>query len=156
MHAANGIGNRFQHIVDELRIRLVLIGVIDHQRELGGRRLDVVHQVGGQPVDRVELLRFRESPVRVVECQKTGDLPGNELDEIAVFGLDPRSDGLFLTVVAYRDLGLFYEAREALEAVERQGPLSWELYRLKGEVLAELGRETEARAAFDRADELMR
>jgi tetratricopeptide (TPR) repeat protein len=77
------------------------------------------------------------------------------LDQIAVFGLDPASDGLFLTVVAYRDLGLFYEAREALEAVEREASLSWELYRLKGEILAELGHEEEARAAFDRADELM-
>jgi hypothetical protein len=77
------------------------------------------------------------------------------LDQIAVFGLDPASDGLFLTVVAYRDLGLFYDAREALENVERETSLSWELYRLKGEILAELGHEEEARTAFDRADELM-
>jgi predicted negative regulator of RcsB-dependent stress response len=78
------------------------------------------------------------------------------LSEIQVFGLDPRGDGLFLTVVAYRDMGLFYEAREALDAVESEAGLSWELHRLKGEILAELGHESEARAAFDRADELMR
>jgi len=76
------------------------------------------------------------------------------LAEIEVFGLDPRSDGLFLTVVAYRDMELFYEARQALESVESDSGLSWELYRLKGEILAELGREAEARAAFDRADAL--
>jgi hypothetical protein len=78
------------------------------------------------------------------------------LSEISVFGLDPRGDGLMLTLVAYRDMGLFYEAHEALEAVEAGGPLSWQLYKMKGEILAELGHETEARAAFDRADELMR
>ena len=51
---------------------------------------------------------------------------------------------------------LFYEARDALAAVEQDGPLTWELYRLKGEILAELGHENEARRAFDRADELER
>ena len=76
------------------------------------------------------------------------------LDEIAVFGLDPRGDGLLLTVVAYREMGLFYEARRALDEVEAGGPLGEELYRLKGEILAELGHEEEARAAFDRADSL--
>lgn len=92
---------------------------------------------------------------RVIGLEESVDL-ADYLDEIAVFGLNPRSDGLFLTVVAYRDLGLYYEAREALEAVERDAPLSWELYRLKGEILTELGHEAEARRAFDRADELMR
>ena len=78
------------------------------------------------------------------------------LDEIAVFGLDPMTDGLFLTVVAYRDMGLFYDAAGALDTVEGQASLSAELYLLKGEILAELGQEEAARAAFDRADELMR
>ena len=64
--------------------------------------------------------------------------------------------GLFLTVVAYRDMGLYYDARDALDSVERDSSLSWELYRLKGEILAELGHEEEARRAFDRADELTR
>ena len=78
------------------------------------------------------------------------------MDEIAVFGLDPMTDGLFLTVVAYRDLGLFYDARSALESVESQASLSSNLYLLKGEILTELGHEEAARAAFDRADEMMR
>ena len=76
------------------------------------------------------------------------------LEEISVFGLDPRGDGLLLTLVAYRDMELFYEAERALAEVEASGPLGWELYKLKGEILAELGHEEEARAAFDRADAL--
>ena len=90
---------------------------------------------------------------RVIGLEESVELE-DYLDEIAVFGLDPRGDGLLLTVVAYRDMGLFYEARSALEEVEASGPLSWELYKLKGEILAELGHEEEARAAFDRADAL--
>ena len=90
---------------------------------------------------------------RVIGLEESVELE-DYLDEIAVFGLDPRGDGLFLTVVAFREMGLFYEAREALEDVEATGPLSWELYKLKGEILAELGHEEEARAAFDRADAL--
>ena len=66
-------------------------------------------------------------------------------DESAVTGWDP-----------FRDLGLFYDASEALDMVEREASLSAELYLLKGEILAELGQEEAARAAFDRADELMR
>ena len=90
---------------------------------------------------------------RVIDLEESVEME-DYLDEISVFGLDPRGDGLLLTLVAYRDMGLFYEAREAVEEVEATGPLSWELYKLKGEILAELGHEQEARAAFDRADEL--
>jgi len=89
------------------------------------------------------------SPAESVDLQ-------DYLDEISVFGLDPMTDGLFLTVVAYRDLGLFYDARSALESVESQAGLSANLYLLKGEILTQLGHEEAARAAFDRADELMR
>ena len=78
------------------------------------------------------------------------------IEEISVFGLDPMTDGLFLTVVAYRDLELFYDARDALESVEREASLSADLYLLKGEILSELGHEAAARKAFDKADELMR
>jgi hypothetical protein len=92
---------------------------------------------------------------RVIGIEESVELE-DYLSEIAVFGLDPRGDGLMLTLVAYRDMGLFYEARSALDAVEADGPLSWRLYKMKGEILAELGHETEARAAFDRADELAR
>jgi hypothetical protein len=90
---------------------------------------------------------------RVIGLEESVELE-DYLEQIAVFGLDPRGDGLLLTLVAYRDMELFYEAERALGEVEAGGPLSWELYRLKGEILAEIGREEEARAAFDRADAL--
>ena len=90
---------------------------------------------------------------RVISHEESVELE-DHLEEIAVFGLDPRGDGLLLAVVAYREMGLFYEARRALDEVEASGPLGEELYRLKGEILAELGHEEEARAAFDRADDL--
>ncbi len=107
---------------------------------VGGRR-------GGRPLAQQEF--------RVMSPLESVDL-ADYLDEIAVFGLDPMTDGLFLTVIAYRDLGLFYDALDALESVERQASLSAELYLLKGEILTELGHEEAARAAFDKADELMR
>jgi tetratricopeptide (TPR) repeat protein len=88
---------------------------------------------------------------RVIGLEESVELE-DRLGEIAALGLDPRGDGLFLSAVAYRDMGLFYEARHALDQVEAQGPLGADLYRLKGEILAELGHEDEARAAFDRAD----
>lgn len=107
---------------------------------VGGRR-------GGRPLPQQE---FRViSLIESVEMQ-------DYMDEIAVFGLDPAGDGLFLTVVAYRDMELFYDARDALEAVESDGDLGPELYMLLGEILTEIGHEASARAAFDKADELMR
>jgi hypothetical protein len=107
---------------------------------VGGRR-------GGRPCEQQEF--------RVMSLEESVDL-ADYMDEIAVFGLDPMTDGLFLTVVAYRDLGLYYEAHDALVTVERQASLSADLYLLKGEILVELGHEEAARAAFDQADQLMR
>ena len=107
---------------------------------VGGRRT-------GRPVEQQEF--------RVMSLEESVDLE-DYIEEIAVFGLDPMTDGLFLTVVAYRDLELFYDARDALESVERDASLSADLYLLKGEILSELGHEAAARKAFDRADELMR
>jgi hypothetical protein len=107
---------------------------------VGGRR-------GGRPVAQQEF--------RVMSLEEAIDLEVY-LEEISVFGLDPMGDGLFLTVVAYRDLGLFYDARDALDSVEQQATLSADLYLLKGEILTELGHEEAAREAFDKADELMR
>jgi len=107
--------------------------------------------VGGRQDGRA----MQPQDFRVIGLEESVDL-ADYMDEIAVFGLDPKGDGLFLTVVAYRDLGLFYEAGDALDTVARDGSLSWELYRLKGEILVELGHEEAARRAFDRADELRR
>lgn len=106
----------------------------------GGRR-------GGRPCEQMGF--------RVMGLEESVDLQ-DYMDEIAVFGLDPMTDGLFLTVVAYRDMELFYDAREALDSVEARSALSADLYLLKGEILTEIGEGEAAREAFDRADELMR
>ena len=107
--------------------------------------------VGGRQTGRP----LPQQEFRVMSLEESVELE-DYMDDIAVFGLDPLTDGLFLTVVAYTDLGLFYDANDALESVERQASLSADLYLLKGEILTEMGHEEEARAAFDRADELMR
>lgn len=107
---------------------------------VGGRR-------SGRPCEQ---MRFR-----VMGLEASVDLQ-DYMDEIAVFGLDPMTDGLFLTVVAFRDMELFYDARDALEDVESQASLSADLYLLKGEILTEIGEGEAAREAFDKADELMR
>jgi tetratricopeptide (TPR) repeat protein len=77
------------------------------------------------------------------------------LDRVSQAGFDPAGDGLFLTATVYTDLKLFYDARAALDAVEKAGAMNADAYMLKGEVLDELGRSDEARKAFDRADQLM-
>lgn len=107
--------------------------------------------VGGRETGRP----LPQQEFRVMSLEESVELE-DYMDDISVFGLDPMGDGLFLTVVAYTDLGLFYDAHEALESVEREASLSADLYLLKGEILTEMGHEEEARAAFDRADELMR
>ena len=107
--------------------------------------------VGGRQTGRP----CEQQDFRVMSLEESVELE-DYMDEISVFGLDPMTDGLFLTVVAYRDLGLFYDAHEALVTVEEQADLSADLYLLLGEILTELGQEEAARNAFDRADELMR
>lgn len=92
---------------------------------------------------------------RVIDIPEFAQL-SEFMDEIEEFGLDPMSDGLFLTVVAFRDLDLFYDAGEAIAGIEDQGEMSADMYMLKGEILNMLGREAEARAAYDKADALMR
>jgi hypothetical protein len=78
------------------------------------------------------------------------------LASVTDLGLDPAGDGLFLTAVVFRDLDLFYEAAQAIESVEGSGTMTAELYLLKGEILNHLGHAERARAAFDKADALMR
>lgn len=107
---------------------------------VGGRR-------GGRALPQQEF--------RVIDIPEFAQL-SEFMDEIEEFGLDPMSDGLFLTVVAFRDLDLFYDAGEAMASIEDQGEMSADMYLLKGEILNVLGREAEARAAFDKADALMR
>ena len=107
--------------------------------------------VGGRRTGRA----LPQQEFRVIDIPEFAQL-GEFMDQIEEFGLDPMSDGLFLTVVAFRDLELFYDAGEAMAGIEDQGEMSADMYLLKGEILNVLGREAEARAAFDKADALMR
>ncbi len=78
------------------------------------------------------------------------------LHEVEALGLDPEGDGAFLTALVYRDLELPYEARTALARAEEGGSMGAEAWLLKGDILNLLGHAEEARAAFDKADEMMR
>ena len=97
----------------------------------------------------------KEEHFKVIGAYEAEELD-TTLSEISALGLDPMGDGAFLTVVIYRDLDLFYDAAAALANVENTAAMSAELYLLKGEILAELGHEEDARAAFDKADAMMR
>ena len=90
---------------------------------------------------------------RVISLVESVELQ-DYLDDIQVFGLDPSGPGLFLTAIAYRDMELYYDARDAIERVEAESTLSSDVYMLLGEILTELGQEESARRAFDRAGEL--
>ena len=78
------------------------------------------------------------------------------VEQVSDMGLDPQGDGLFLTAMIFRDMNLYYDAADALDALESAGDMSAELYLLKGEILNSLGRGEEATAAFNKADEMMR
>lgn len=68
-------------------------------------------------------------------------------------GIDPASDGLFLTALAYRDAGLYYEAHRAIRGIEAEGNGTGRaFFMLKGEVLDALGLVDDAEAAFQMAD----
>ncbi len=98
----------------------------------------------------------REQPFTVIGSE-AGETVASDLALLADAGLDPATDGLFLTAVIYRDADLLYRAEGALSALEAGGaPLSASIYLLRGEILDALGHIEEARMAFDKADELMR
>ena len=97
----------------------------------------------------------REQRFHVIDANRQLELDGY-MDQVSDMGLDPQGDGLFLTAMIFRDMDLFYNASQALDAVEAAGDMSAELYLLRGEILNRLGRGEEATAAFDKADELMR
>jgi len=78
------------------------------------------------------------------------------VEQVSDMGLDPQGDGLFLTAMIFRDMNLYYDAADALDALESAGDMSAELYLLKGEILNSLGHGEEATAAFNKADEMMR
>jgi hypothetical protein len=100
-------------------------------------------------------------PTREVTFTVIGDDVRQELaaglKAISGMGLDPKAEGQLLAAVVFADLGLYYDAADALGRMEKSGDaLSPDVYLLKGEVLDALGHLDEARAAFDRADALLR
>lgn len=115
--------------------------------ETGATYAWTVAPKGGRPT--------REQQFRVIGTADD-ELLSSTLGEVRAMGLDPMGDGLFLTAVIYRDLGLFYDADVALKELEKSGEMSADLYLLKGEILNVLGHEEEARKAFDKADAMMR
>jgi hypothetical protein len=115
--------------------------------ETGARYAWTVAPKGGRPT--------REEQFSVIGTEDN-ELLTSTLGEVRAMGLDPMGDGLFLTAVIFRDLGLFYDADVALKGLENVGEMSADLYLLKGEILNVLGHEEEARKAFDRADAMMR
>jgi hypothetical protein len=115
--------------------------------EAGATYAWTVAPMGGRPT--------REQQFRFID-RIDQDALDTTLGEIRAMGLDPMGDGLFLTAVIFRDLGLFYDASSALTSVEAGGEMSADLYMLKGEILNVLGHEEEARKAFDKADSMMR
>lgn len=100
---------------------------------------------------------------RVAAPQQFTVVGGNELAELQTqlntlieAGIDPAADGLFLTALAYRDAGLFYEARRALHQLEEEGDATGRaFFMLKGEVLDALGELESAEAAFRMGDSPM-
>jgi hypothetical protein len=115
--------------------------------ETGARYAWTVAPKGGRPT--------REEQFSVIGTADN-ELLASTLGEVRAMGLDPMGDGLFLTAVIFRDLGLFYDADMALKGLEKAGEMSADLYLLKGEILNVLGHEEEARKAFDKADAMMR
>ena len=100
-------------------------------------------------------------PTREVPFTVIGDDVRQQLNDglkaISGMGLDPKAEGQLLAAVVFTDLGLYYDAADALGRMEKAGDaLSPDVYLLKGEVLDALGHLDEARAAFDRADALLR
>lgn len=89
---------------------------------------------------------------RVVSSMDLGRLE-ETFDDMARAGMNPDTEGLFLTALAYRDAGLFYEAKKALDRMEAEGVAAGRSYHmLRGEVYNALGELGRAEQAFARAE----
>lgn len=74
------------------------------------------------------------------------------LDALRAAGLDPDGDGLLLAAIAYRDAGLVYRARAALDRLEATGgPLGPEALLLRARLLEAAGDSAAADGARARA-----
>ena len=98
----------------------------------------------------------REDSV-VIASNDERELVHASMEAITQLGFDPQDDGQLLALIVYVDMGMHYEALEALRAIEESGAsLGADALLLKGEVLDAMGRVDEAREAFDAADQLLR
>lgn len=100
--------------------------------------------VGGQGIGRV-------AEPKKFTVASAADMAAVEatLNGLIEAGIDPAEDGLFLTALAYRDAGLYYEARRAIRRIEEQGNGSGRsFFMLKGDVLDALGEIGAAEEAF--------
>lgn len=89
-----------------------------------------------------------EQRFRIVAAEEEARLKAATADLVAA-GLDPETDGLFLTALAYRDAGLYYDARRALDKLAATGAgLGVDYHQLRGEVLDHLGELQAAAVEF--------
>jgi hypothetical protein len=75
-----------------------------------------------------------------------------QLKELRTAGINPATDGLFLSALAYRNAGLFYDAKRALERLPTAAAQGKPYHQLKGEVLDALGDLEGAAREFSQAD----
>jgi len=98
----------------------------------------------------------REDSVWVAGVNEVEQLDAT-LSAITEAGFDLQDDGQLLALIAHTDFGFHYDAFGIIEDLESTGtPLSADALLLKGELLDEMGRLDEARAAFDAADRRLR
>lgn len=75
-----------------------------------------------------------------------------QLKEITAAGINPATDGLFLSALAYRGAGLFYDAKHALDKLPAAAANGKAYHQLKGEVMDALGDLDGAAREFSQAD----
>lgn len=96
---------------------------------------------------------------RVAQMQRFRVISGDEFNQVAnamreltADGIDPQTDGLFLSALTYRDAGLFYEAERALEKLAGAGGSGRMFHLLRAEVLDAIGNVDAAAKHFAAAD----
>ena len=85
-HALDGVGDRVDRVVDELRIVLVTLRVGDDELQLRHRVLQVVHHESGQAVVGLELAALGQPAIGIVLREVGRDVPARRSSA----GRDPR------------------------------------------------------------------
>ncbi len=89
---------------------------------------------------------------RVVTADQFARVAGT-MQELQAAGIDPWSDGLFILALAYRDVGMMYEAGSALARMAASGDGIGKVYHLlRGDVLNAIGDLEGASREFQAAD----